>query len=638
MQRVRLKRCRGNESSAEKDAVRAAGSALGFSVHVMCCFGIVDAVISLSNRLNAWLLLLALVAAGCSRESLPGAESNTLYQDTARIRGFDPVKVGDVASARALALMYEPLLQYAYLERPYRVEPLLAAQLPEVSDDGLTYTFRIRPGIFYQDDPCFTNSNGKGREVIAEDFVYAVKRLADRQNQSVGYWTLSGRIEGLDDFRESSAGPEPTNYAQEVPGIRALDRHTLQFQLTRPYPQLLWILAMHYVVAMPHEAVTFYGEEFSRHPVGTGPFVLKEWQQNYRMEFVRNPKWAETGRIDRYPESGARGDEEAGLLRDAGQPLPFVDRIVNYVVQDPATRWLMFMRGQLDASDVSRDNWEVILDDELNLHPDLAARGIQLSKGPSLQLGYFAFNMEDPLLGQNLALRQAMTCAFDTGAWIKLYNGRITRPTGPIPDGLAGYDPGYNPYPFDLERARRLMIEAGYPEGRDPATGRRLNITLELGSADNAERRQSAELFAFFMSRIGIQINLSYNNGPAFFEKLERKQAPMFFVSWVGDYPDAENFLQLFYAKNASPGPNRCNYRNPEFDALFERIKTMPDSDERTEIYRAMSRMVVDDCPWIFAFQYINVSLRQPRYLNYKLHAFPYGMEKYIRLQAEATP
>jgi oligopeptide transport system substrate-binding protein len=582
--------------------------------------------------------LLVLILAGCSNSELGDAGSNTLYQETARIRGFDPVKAGDVASARAVALVYEPLLQYAYLERPYKVEPLLAERLPEVSEDGLVYTFRIRSSIYYQDDPCFVDSGGKGREAVAEDFVYAVKRMADRKNQSVGYWTLSGRIEGLDEFREASAGPEPTDYAREVAGIRALDRHTLQLKLTRPYPQLLWILAMHYVVATPREAVAFYGEDFSRHPVGTGPFVLKDWRRNYRMEFARNLKWTETGRVDRYPELGASGDDAQGLLRDAGKPLPFVDGIIRYVVQDPATRWLMFMRGQLDASDVSRDNWEVILDDELNLHTDLAARGIQLSKGPSLQLGYFAFNMEDPVLGGNPALRQAMTCAFDTEAWIKLYNGRITRPTGPIPEGLAGHDPDYNPFPFDLERARRLMVEAGYPEGRDPATGRRLNITLELGSADNAERRQSAELFAFFMSRIGIQMNLSYNNGPALFDKLERKQAPMFFVSWVGDYPDAENFLQLFYSPNASPGPNRCNYRNPAFDALFECIKTMPDSDERTELYRAMSRMVVDDCPWIFAFQYINVSLRQPRYLNYKLHAFPYGMEKYIRLGAEAAP
>ena len=561
-------------------------------------------------------------------------DEQTLYQDTSRIRGFDPVRAGDVASALAIARIYEPLLQYSYLARPYTIEPLLAAAMPDVSANGLTYTFNIRTNIFFQDDPCFTNTAGQGRELIADDFVYAVKRLADTKNQSVGYWTLNGRLVGLDDFRDRSSGPEPTDYDVEVEGIRALDRYTLQFKLTAPYPQLPWILAMQYVVATPREAVDYYGRDFTLHPVGTGPYVLADWQQNYRLEYVRNPAWARHDRRDVYPSSGSSADQAAGLLADAGAPVPFFDRIVDYVVLDSTTRWLMFMRRQLDTSDVSRDNWEAVLDDQLNLYPELVEQGITLHSGPSLRLGYFAFNMEDPLLGANAALRKAMTCAFDTEAWIKLYNGRIKRPTGPIPDGLAGYDPGYNPFPFDLARARQFMAEAGYPEGRDPATGRRLSITMELASADNAELRQSAELFVFFMSRIGLDIQLSYNNGPAFFEKLERKQAPLFFLSWLADYPDAENFLQLFYGPNASPGPNRCNYRNADFDALYDQAKVLPDGDERTALYRAMSRIVVDECPWIFASQFINVGLRRNDFRNYKLHAFPYGMEKYYRKEA----
>jgi len=582
--------------------------------------------------IGAFLLLLLPACAPDIRAPRANPDERVLYQDTLRIRGFDPVRVGDAPSALAIARIYETLLQVSYLDRPYRVEPLLAEAMPEVSDDGLTYTFRLRPGIHFQDDPCFTNTAGQGRELIAEDFVYAIKRLADRKNQSVGYWVVSGRLEGLDDFRARSGEPQPTNYDADIPGVRALDRYTFQLKLTKPYPQLPWILTMHYLAAVPREAVEYYGGDFSRRPVGTGPYVLKEWKPNYRLEYVRNPVWARTGRIDRYPSSGEPGDAANGLLADAGQPLPFIDRIVDYVVMDPATRWLMFVTGQLDASDIARDNWEAVLDERRNLHPDLAARGMLLSMGPSLRLGYFAFNMEDPLLGANRALRQAMTCAFDTEAWIALYNGRITRPPSPIPEGLAGHDPDYEPYAFDLERAKRLMIEAGFPEGRDPATGRRLQLTLELGRADDAELRQSAEMFAFFMSRIGIQIQLSYNNGPAFFEKLERRQAPMFFLSWIGDYPDAENFLQLFYGPNASPGPNRCNYRNPAFDALYDRIKVMPDSEERTALYRRMAAMVVDDAPWIIAYQYINVGLRQPWYGNYKMHAFPFGMEKYYRV------
>ncbi len=579
----------------------------------------------------AMLVLLA----GCGRSTVAPAGNRgetVLRQDTQRIRGFDPVRAGDVASALAISRIYEPLLQYSYLDRPYRLEPLLAAEMPTVSDDGRIWTFRVREGIYFQDDPCFTATGGKGREVVAEDFVYAIKRLVDQKNQPAGYWTIRGRLLGMDAFRDHSGESVPTDYEADVPGLQALDRYTLQITLVKPYPQLLWVMAMHYTAAVPREAVEFYGRDFSRNPVGSGPYILREWTPNYRLDYVRNPKWQETGRMERYPSHGTPEDEAAGLLTDAGKPLPFVDRIVDYVVLDPATRWLMFMTGQLDASDVSRDNWDAVLDSQRRLNPDLAARGLAMASGPTLRLGYFAFNMEDPLLGNNLPLRQAMTCAFDTEAWIALYNGRITRPTGPIPEGLAGYDPALNPYPFDLVRAQRLMTEAGYPEGRDPATGRRLRITLELGRADDAELRQSAELFAFFMSRIGIQIDISYNNAPAFFEKLERRQAPMFFLSWIGDYPDAQNFLQLFYGPNASPGSNRCNYRNPAFDALYERIKVMEDSDERTRIYQQMATMIAADCPWIFAYQYVNVGLRHASYHNYKMHAFPNGMEKYYRI------
>lgn len=588
--------------------------------------------------LVSFLCCFLLLCSGCRGGSGEAGPETVLRQSTQRIRGFDPVKAGDVSSAIAIARIYETLLQYDYLNRPYRLEPLLARAMPDVSDDGLTYTFKIRPGIYFQDDSCFTNSGGRGREVEAGDFVYAIKRLADRKSHSVGYWTVAGRLEGLDAFRDASASPEPTDFDCVVPGVKALDRYTLVLQLVKPYPQLLWILAMHYAAAVPREAVEYYGDDFSSHPVGSGPYILKEWRQNYRLEYVRNPGWRSSGRMDRYPIEVNPDDEALGLGVDAGQPLPFIDRIVDYVVTDPATRWLMFMQSELESSDVSRDNWDVVLDEQFDLVPGLAARGVVLNTAPSLRIGYFAFNMEDPVLGANLALRQAMTCAFDTEAWIRLYNGRISRPTSPIPSGLSGHDAGQNLFPHDLDRARRLMAEAGYPEGLDPSTGRRLSLTLELGRADDAELRQSAEQFAFFMSRIGLQIQLSYNNGPAFYEKLERRQAQMFFLSWIGDYPDAENFLQLFYGPNASPGPNRCNYRNQQYDELYDRVKVMPDSPERTEIYRNMAAMVMQDCPWILASHYLDVVLRQPSFRNYKMHAFPYGMEKYYRIADGGYP
>ncbi|OGV45363.1 MAG: hypothetical protein A2X46_00545 [Lentisphaerae bacterium GWF2_57_35] len=580
------------------------------------------------------VFLILLLAAGCGRSALHQPETRgeaVYYGAAARIRGFDPVKAGDVASSLAISKVYEGLLQYAYLERPYCVEPLLAEALPEVSADGLTYTFRIRKGLFFQDDPCFAATAGKGRELTAEDFVYSIKRLADAKNASSGYWTFNNRIVGLDEFRAASSGPEPTDYARDVEGLRALDRYTLQFRLKGLYPQLLWVLAMPYVVAVPCEAVEHYGREFVNHPVGTGPFILQSYRQNYRYEFVRNPKWKETGRVELFPSSAAPGDSSE-LLSDAGRQVPFLDRIVQYVVEDASTSWLMFLTGGLESAEIARDNWDAVFNEARQLNADLEERGIELITAPTLDVYFTGFNMDDPIVGRNKKLRQAMSCAFDTEAWIQFQSGRVRRPNGPIPPGVAGYSDREAPFSFDLDRARKLLAEAGYPEGKDPATDRRLQLTLEIGSADNPEFRQAVELFAHFMERIGIVIRPSYNNRPSFFEKLERRQAQMFNLSWIADYPDAENFLQLFYSPNSSPGPNRANYSNPQFDQLYEKARTLTDGPERTELYRQMADLVVEDAPWIFTSNPLAYVLHHQWLKNYKYHDFPYGMFKYYKV------
>lgn len=586
-----------------------------------------------TTALGATLVVL-LAAAGCGwKPSNPEPQASTLYLSTLRIRGFDPAKVGDVSSAQALQRIYEGLVQVSYLDRPYRVEPLLAEALPEVSDDGLLYTFRLRENIRFQDDPCFLALGGKGREVTAQDVAYSLKRIADARNASTGWWAFDGRIVGLNQFRQRSREGEVTDYDLDVPGLEVVDARTLRLRLTQPYPQLLWVLALHYGSVVPREAVEWYGERFGQHPVGTGPYRLQEWNPNYQLVFQRNPDWTESSRVDRYPAQGEPGDEKKGLLADAGKVLPFIDRIVAYVVADSATQWMMFLNGQLDESDISRDNWSVVLDEQRELVPALRSRGVTLSVSPQLRISYIGFNADDAVVGTNVLLRRAMTLAFNSEQWIRLHNGRVRRPNSPIPSMLAGYEADYHPWAFDLARARSLLAEAGYPEGRDPSTGRRLELTLDLGRADDIELRQSAELFVAFMERLGIVIRLSLNNGPAFYQKLERRQAQLFLLSWLGDYPDAENFLQCFYGPNASPGPNRANYVNAEFDRLLEQARVMPDSPERTELYKRMARMVVDDCPWLLVSEPLTYTLHQRRVANFKSHLFPYGMEKYYRLK-----
>lgn len=584
-------------------------------------------------------LLGALLAAlsGCT-ESRVGDErpgERVLYGETTRIRGFDPVKAGDVASALAISQIYEGLVQYSYLARPYRVEPNLAESLPDVSTNGLVYTFRIRKGIYFQDDLCFTNSGGKGRELVAEDFVYSMKRLADLKNQSTGYWAFNERIVGLDEFRSASKGESPTDYSAEVAGLKAFDRYTFQIVLKDPYPQLLWVLTMQYAFAVPRECVEYYGHEFVNHPVGTGPFRLKSWNRNYKVEYERNPKWAETERVERYPDEGEPGDRELGLLEDAGESVPRIDRIVEFVIDDASTQWLKFVTGDLESSGISRDNWNAVIMQDGKLAANLEKKGIRLFTRPTLDVYYIGFNMDDPLVGKNRKLRQAMTCAFDSAKWVRFYNARVVRAKGPIPPGVGGYEDKPTPYPFDLEKAKKLLVEAGYPNGIDPATGKNLQLAVELGSAD-PQTREAAELCADFMRKIGIIMMPSFNNWPTYMSKLERRQCQVYWLGWVADYPDAENFLQLFYGPNSSPGPNHSNYANAEFDRLYETIRTMPDSPERTEIYRKMADMIVEDCPWIFMHHPMAYGLHHPWLGNYKPHDFPYGMTKYRTVDVEA--
>jgi oligopeptide transport system substrate-binding protein len=570
--------------------------------------------------------IFAILAATDAFAVLPTSEALRYFGSTERIRGFDPVEAGDTASAAAVSKLYEGLLEYEYLVRPYEVRPLLAESMPEVSEDGLTYTFKIKKGVRFHDNKCFPD--GKGRELTAEDFVYSWKRLADVRNKPKGWWIFEGRIVGLDEFHKKSIEGH-VDYDEPIEGLQAPDRYTLQIKLTKPYPQLLWILTMDYTFAVPREAVEYYGAEFLNNPVGTGPFLIKSWRRNYRIEYVRNPNY----HGDTYPTRGEPEDEERGLLQDAGKPLPLMDSVVEYVIADDSTAWLMFLAGQLASSGISRSNFDAVITRQRELTPELQARGIRFYQVPRMFTMYIGFNMTDPVVGANKKLRQALAHAVDIDKWIEFYNNRMIPATGPIPPGVAGYDPKKpRPYPYDVERAKQLLAEAGYPDGRDPKTGRRLQLTLESGAAADTEARQAIDLLASFFAEIGVELRPSYNNWPEFLKKLERKQAQMFQLGWIIDYPDAENFLLLFYSKNASPGPNHANYDNLEFDRLYETVRTMQDSPERTELYKKMGSIVVEDCPWIFLTHPLAFGLFQPWFQNFKPHDFPYPNMKFYKV------
>lgn len=548
-------------------------------------------------------LTQAFLLAGCSIEGAGSRGSAQLNLHTSPVLTFDPARASDVPSVVAICKVYEAPLQFAYDDGPYRLVPCLAESMPSFSSDGLTCTFAVRSDARFQSDLCF--GNARQRSVTGSDFVYSLKRVADSRNASPGYSFLRSRIAGMDAFHDLTATLPRGRPYPDVSGLTA-DGRSVKIVLTSPYPQLLWILAMSYAAIVPHEAVDYYGEDFASHPVGTGPYVLSSWRRNYSLTYTASDSWYD-GR-------------------------PPVRAISQRMIVDPTTRWMSFLRAELDiCHDIPRDSWDAVMRPDGTLQPSLAARGIVAASSPSLTTAYIGLNMDDPVLGPNPRLRRALNAMIDTEAWVRFYNARVIPAAGPVPPGIAGGRTAGPRRSYDPAEAARLLAEAGYRGGIDPATGKRLQLQLDLGRTDT-ETRESTELLVSFAERIGVVIVPNYNTQSAFFRKLERRQAQMFRVGWVADYPDAENFLQLFYSHNASPGPNRANYRNPVFDALYEKARTMQDTPERTAIYAEMSAMVEQDCPWVFLHHPLEHVLYHPWVANYRPHAFPYGMEKHYRL------
>ncbi|MFO7958376.1 MAG: ABC transporter substrate-binding protein, partial [Candidatus Brocadiia bacterium] len=319
----------------------------------------------------ATLFLFALQA-GCSNDPYPDPRGkkviySVLGEDP---HGLDPVQASDTLSGHVISQVYDSLYEYRYLGEPFALKPCLAATMPEISDDLLTYTIPIKEGVHFQDDPCFAATGGKGRELTAHDFVYSIKRLADQGTKPRGWWLLQGKIAGLDEFHEVSvehaAAKQPMDYSMTVEGLRALDRYTLRIRLTEPFPQLKYVLAMSFTAAVPREAVEYYGEDFHNHPVGTGPFRLKEWSKRQRLIFERNPTYRE----DRYPSEGSPEDREAGLLEDAGRLMPLVDEVYYTIIYEAQPAWIFFKQGYRDSSGISKDHFEEVITPDQDLSPE----------------------------------------------------------------------------------------------------------------------------------------------------------------------------------------------------------------------------------------------------------------------------
>lgn len=557
------------------------------------------------NRLH-YLLITVLTASSLSATGEP-----TFRRALERVASLDPAQCASTYSSRLVHLVYETLYDYDYRRRPYQLIPGLAADMPKYSADRRTLVITLDPEAKFHDHPCFPG--GKGRRITAADVVYSLKRLADSKNASPGSWLVLDTIAGMREYADATAGKKTPKTT--ILGLSTVGERKVKIHLTRPVYQFVWYLAMSYTAIVPREAVEYYGEDFGRHAVGSGPYRLTSWRRNHQFRFHREKSWRGWRR-------GPAASVEAGT--QIFNVLEFNE------ISDASTQWLCFLNGELDfLGDISRDNWDVVIDSD-GLSDDLKKRGIELFSAPTLEVAYIGINMDDPVLGKNKALRQALNCAFDFETWSRFYNNRVECSQTPVPPMAGSFLDEPFAYACNIEKAKKLLEQAGYKDGIDPATGRRLELTLDIGRVTQ-DVRETTELLASFYAKVGIALRAQYHNWPAFLERVSERRSQMFRIGWVGDYPDAENFLQLFYGKNVSPGPNRTNYVNPKFDELYERACAETDAGRRTELWKEAQRIIREDCPWIFLHFPKAFSLTGKNLTGYAPSDFPYGTERYLR-------
>lgn len=412
----------------------------------------------------------------------------------------------------------------------------------------------------------------------AYDVKRSIDRLRDSKNPSPGSWTMKC-----------------------VSDVIVTSERTFKIKLKTRQHVFPWMLTMAYC------AIQGKNGEF------TGPYRLKSWWRNYEIIFERNPNWHGW---KLYDDGGVNAFNEVRYI----------------VVNDVTTQWLMFLNGEIDfLGEIARDNWGAVMDEDGRLYSSLKKRGIKLCGGaPANEIRYIGMNMNDAILGKNKKLRQALSCAFDFQRWKLFYNNSICKTDGPVPPTVEGCLKTPFEYSYNLEKAKKLLKEAGYPDGIDPKTGRSLVISLAIGRPTQ-DSREAGELLASFYAEIGVKIELKFQTWHAFLNSINKGNYQLYMMAWIADYPDPENFLQLFYSKNKSPGPNRSCYNNPEYDLEYDKAMSALNKKERIKHWYRCQEILREDCPWIYTHITKNYTLVNSRVGNYMATDFPYGHEKHYR-------
>ena len=630
-----------------------------------------------------------------------------LYQSfDERPKHLDPAIAYSENEYAFIAQIYEPPVQYHYLKRPYQLIPLTATKMPDIQyvnkqgeklganadikDIVFTdYIIDIKPGIRYQPHPALAKAanndyvfhhlnenqidtlstlagfNATGsRELIAEDYIYQIKRLAHPKTQSPIAEMMKNYIVGFGEFSEK-VKQLPKSAIKDVPmaGVTAINRYQYRIRINGKYPQFMYWLAMTFFAPMPWEADVFYDQPgladknitLDWYPIGTGAYLLSENNPNRRMVLEKNPNF----HLETYPSEGEPEDKHLGLLNDAGKPLPFIDKVIFTLEKETIPRWTKFLQGYLDASGIASDSFDQAIQftgGSAELTPSMLEKNIQLQTSVETSIFYMGFNMLDATVGgyteQARKLRQAISIAVDYEELISIFrNGRGIAGQGVLPPGIYGYEEGkagINPYSYDwkdskpqrknIAVARQLIKEAGYDNGIDPKTREALILYFDTTSS-SIDDRPMFNWYRKQLEKLGIKLVIRATDYNRFQDKIRKGNAQIYVWGWNADYPDPENFFFLLYGRNSKVefgGENASNYQNPAFDRLFEEMRNMDNSPQRFQLIQQMQEIVRHDSPWIFGLHPKQFSLFHSWFLNRKTHVIANNTLKYQRLDTIA--
>jgi ABC-type transport system substrate-binding protein len=556
--------------------------------------------------------------------------------------GFDPAQIYDIYSRTVAANIFEAPLQFDYLARPPRVTPNTAAALPEISADYTTYTLRIRPGIYFDNDPAF---NGKKRELTAHDYVYSFKRHFDPRWKSPNLYLLeNAKIVGMAAVRQAALrDKQPFNYEREVEGLRALDRYTFQIRFAEPQPRFIYLLTdPAFLGGVAREVVEAYGDQIMEKPVGTGPFRLAQWRRASKTVLERNPNYRDDFFDGEAPADDPASTEIAARLR--GKKLPLIDRVEISIIDENQPRWLAFLNGEHDLLDEVPNDYANQIIPNGELAPSLKRKGVRIDRYARADVALTYFSMDHPVLGGytpgKVALRRAIALAYDVDEEIRSVRKNLAIPAqSPVAPGAWGYDAQFKSEmsEFSRAKAKALLDMYGYVDRdgdgwREQPDG--TPLLLECATEPDQQKRQLNELWKKNMDAIGLRMEFKTAKWPENLKAARAGKLMMWAVGWNATTPDGDTFLALGYGPNKGQA-NLAGFNLPAFNQLYEKQRVLPNGPEREALFFEAKKLMVAYMPYKLQVHRLYADLMQPWLFGFRRHIFRRDFWKFVDIDTQ---